>query len=194
MKKELEVWVDVPEYEGHYQVSNLGRVRSLDRIITDKNGKIKNKRGEVLKPFNNGRNYLQVILNKSGTRKSVYVHRLVMKVFVGDSPQNYVVCHNDGNPYNNQISNLRYDTLLENTIDQFRHGTCGLKGLQTLDTILKIREDFDSKKLSRPELMKKYNMSKSSIREITNRITYDWLDDEGKIRKSETAIYYKNSI
>ena len=117
-----------------------------------------------------------------------------MLCFVGEPPKGYVVCHNDGNPFNNSLGNLRYDTHLENTIDQFRHGTCGLKGLSSLNTILKIRKDYDSGEFTRPELMKKYNMNKSSIREITSRITYSWLDDKGKIRDSETAIYYNTML
>ena len=70
---EQEEWKDVPEYEGFYQVSNKGRVRGLDRYIVDKNGNERFKSGEILKPNNNGQGRLQVILNKKGKRKVVYI-------------------------------------------------------------------------------------------------------------------------
>lgn len=98
---ELEEWRDVKGYEDLYQVSNLGRVKSLK----DNHG---NYREKILKPGNSGRGYLQVVLSKEGESKSFLVHRLVTQAFL-DNPNNYTqVNHKDENPRNNRVNNLEW--------------------------------------------------------------------------------------
>ena len=100
MKK--EIWVDIKGYEGLYQVSNFGRVRSLG------NGKSNNSRRMVLKPYKTKKGYLHIDLFKDGVRKSFSVHRLVAAAFIPnwfDDPQ---VNHRDENKENNHIDNLEY--------------------------------------------------------------------------------------
>jgi hypothetical protein len=101
MQSYKEIWKDVPEYEGHYQVSNLGRVKSLKRG--------KNK---ILKTRDNGRGYMQVSLRKEGERKRFLVHRLVMFTFLGESDMD--VNHINGIKTDNHLENLEYCTRSEN--------------------------------------------------------------------------------
>lgn len=102
-----EIWKDIAGYEGLYQVSNLGRVKSLERLANDRGSyrkieeKIKNMRlGE--------RGYLIINLSKNNQLKTYRVHRLVAETFI-DNPQKYSqVNHKDGNKQNNCISNLEW--------------------------------------------------------------------------------------
>lgn len=181
-----EIWKDIPDYEGHYQVSNLGRIRSLDRIITHKNGAKHFKEGQIQKLQDNGNGRLYKQMKRDGTYKNFYVSRLVMLAFVGERPDNYVICHIDGDLENNRLDNLRYDTPYENNIDQFRHRN--RKNTVPTETVIKIRRLFDSGKYSNREISNKFNIKLRSIYDITARRTYKWLRDDGSIVESATSV------
>ena len=110
-----EIWKDIKDFEELYQVSNLGRVRSKERVIlTQKNKEIYQKWGsKILKPFDNGRGYLTVHLKKQSKRYVKYVHRLVAEAFLG-STINMDINHKDFNRTNNSIDNLEIVTRKEN--------------------------------------------------------------------------------
>ena len=101
---ESEVWKDVVGYEGRYQVSNKGNVRSVERkdSIGRKCG------GRVLKPINNGRGYLRVTLHKNGKYKTRFIHRLVADAFVPNPDNLPQVNHIDEVKTNNELSNLEW--------------------------------------------------------------------------------------
>jgi hypothetical protein len=115
----LERWVQVPHHSG-YEVSSLGRVRSVDRVIADKNGKARKLRSTILKPCEQ-RGYLRV--NIAGSR---LVHALVLEAFVGPRPPGHETCHNNGDRSDNRLSNLRWDTSAANSADIIRHGRNGM--------------------------------------------------------------------
>lgn len=118
----LEEWRDIPGYEGAYQASTLGRVRSLNRIVRNVGGTRAHK-GRVLKQSNHPNGYLSVVLCFGGKPTSKFVHALVIHAFLGAPSAGFQTCHNDGNPANNIISNLRYDTPQANHQDKRAHGT-----------------------------------------------------------------------
>lgn len=119
----IEEWRDIPGYEGLYQVSDHGRVRSLDRIVPHKNhGEMKVK-GRVLAQPHDEEGRRQVVLSKENGQTIRRVHQLVLEVFVGPRPDGYHGCHNDGDNANNRLTNLRWDTASENNFDLVRHGT-----------------------------------------------------------------------
>lgn len=109
---EHEQWLDVRGFEGFYQVSNLGRVRSLPRATT---------RGKILKGA--GRPYLGVRLTANGRYFSRRVHRLVAEAFVPNPDNLPVVDHIDGNKLNNRADNLRWCTHRQNTLYAMELGT-----------------------------------------------------------------------
>lgn len=114
-----ERWLPVVGYEGYYEVSDHGRVKSLDR--TDSIGrKIK---GRMMKTSFDPGGRVVVDLYRDGTRNMSRVHRLVTATFIGPCPSGREVCHNDGDQTNNHVSNLRYDTSSGNEMDKIRHGT-----------------------------------------------------------------------
>ena len=114
---EPEQWLPVPGYEGKYEASSLGRIRSLDHYVNAGGGRQRIAKGRVLKPF--PANYYKVSL--SGRRKC-NVHTLVALAFLGPRPEGMEVCHNNGDRFDNRIENLRYDTHAENQLDVRRHG------------------------------------------------------------------------
>jgi hypothetical protein len=118
-----ELWRSVPGYVGLYEVSDAGRVRSTDRVVTGPGGHPKRIRGRVLR-----QNVIKVRrsivhLSREGTRTAFLVHRLILISFVGPAPEGTVCCHNDGNSQNNRLSNLRWDTPSNNQLDSVKHGT-----------------------------------------------------------------------
>lgn len=103
-------WKPIPKFEGLYEASEDGRIRSLDRI--DSIGR--KVAGRVLKPRAVGKGYLQVSLFKDGCEIREYVHRLVALTLIGACPDGLEVCHKDHNKRNNRASNLMYGTSSEN--------------------------------------------------------------------------------
>lgn len=102
-----EQWLDVAGYIGLYQVSNLGRIRSLDRVVRRKDGRHQSYAGRILSPFHGTSNrYYQVQLSKDGSPKKMLVHRIVAAAFIHEIPDGYEVNHIDGDVQNNAACNL----------------------------------------------------------------------------------------
>lgn len=122
----IEVWRAVPGYEGRYEVSDLGRVRSLDRTVElIRLGKTTTRRrkGVVLSPGLTPEGYLLVVLHRDDGGSTRRVHRLVLEAFVGPAPSGTQALHGDGDEGNCRLSNLRWGTPKENSADAIRHGT-----------------------------------------------------------------------
>ena len=117
-----EAWRPVVGWEGLYEVSDLGRVRSLDRSFTRTNGWEYTRKGQILSPGRIKSGHLTVRLCNRMDARSHAVHRLVMAAFVGRCPDGHEVCHRDGNHKNNTLPNLYYGTRSDNMHDQVRHG------------------------------------------------------------------------
>lgn len=110
-----EIWKDIEGYEGLYQVSNLGRVRSLDRYIPHKRYGLQFRKGKLLVPTKRKKTekYLAVHLTKNQKQKTIAIHTLVATVFLG--PANGLeVNHKDENPTNNCVDNLEWTTHRNN--------------------------------------------------------------------------------
>lgn len=110
-----ECWKDIPGYEGMYQASTLGRIRSIPRYTYDKMGRIQVQKGCILHQYPTGkyRDYRKVILRKDNKCKNVQVHRLVASTFIPNPENKPSVDHIDRNPSNNVPSNLRWATYKE---------------------------------------------------------------------------------
>lgn len=110
-----EIWKDIKGYEGLYQVSNLGRVRSIERTIKHKStyGGLYHIRGQILK-LKQDKGYLRIGLKKDNIKKYYSIHRLVAEAFI-PNPHNYAqINHKDENPKNNEVNNLEWCTAKYN--------------------------------------------------------------------------------
>jgi hypothetical protein len=113
-----ERWLPIAGYEGLYEISDHGRIRSLDRVMRDG----RRHKGKLLKTTMAG-DRLNVSLSRDGVKRTLHVHRGVLDTFVGPCPDGMECCHNDGDPGNCAVSNLRWDTHSANIFDQVKHGT-----------------------------------------------------------------------
>lgn len=121
----LERWLPVPDWEGFYEVSDFGRVRSLDRYVrTHHNGR-RLYPGRILKlaPASKYGHQKVRLCRDGGTPLNIQVHQLVMLAFVGPYPEGMEIRHLDSNPRNNALTNLTYGTRKENARDRVENGT-----------------------------------------------------------------------
>lgn len=114
-----EEWRAVEGHEGMYEVSSLGRVRSL--VFRNRN--IAKPRVKILKPINVGNGYYRVNLSKDNKPKLSFVHRIVLQTFRGPAPEGHVGMHLNGCPSNNALSNLAWGPYTENESHKIIHGT-----------------------------------------------------------------------
>lgn len=121
-----ETWRPVVGFEGWYEVSDLGRVRSVDRVVTMAGrwaGALTRRAGRVRKPRLQSNGYLFVNLSREGNLTIQNVHQMVARAFLGPRPPAHDVCHGNGDKTDNRLENLRYDTRSANNHDRVRHGT-----------------------------------------------------------------------
>lgn len=173
-------------FEGSYEVSNLGRVRSLDRVKECKhwdhyNGRIikemRRFRGQVLRPGpQSPSGHLSVAIGKGNSR---LVHALVLEAFVGPCPDGRECCHADDNPSNNRLDNLRWGTRSDNLLDAVRNGKkpVGERSprakLRTHDVQgIKARLKADSRRGVLACLGREYRISWAVIRDIRDGKTW----------------------
>jgi hypothetical protein len=128
-----ETWKDITGYEGYYQVSDLGRVRSLDRVITDCLNRTRRSKGRVLSPGLSSSNHLLVMLCVECVHVSYLVHRLVARAFLGPCPEGHEVCHGPTGALDNTLKNLRYGTRSDNYQDRIRDGVDNGKPVRRSD-------------------------------------------------------------
>lgn len=167
----MEEWRAVLGYEGLYEVSSAGRVRSLDRKIPHKSG-FYVRPGQLLNPCLNRKGYAQVTLSRSGHIKTARVHTLVADAFLGPRPAGAVVRHLNGNGADCAKENLRYGTSQDNSDDMNTHGTV-LRGERhgrsklTVDDVRAIRAQHRLK--TQKALAAEYGVSVQLISRIHQR-------------------------
>lgn len=123
-----EVWKPIPEWEGLYEASSMGRIRSLSRVSPYENRwgtiTLRKHKGRVLNPgYARRTGYWIVVLNGEGRKETKAVHVAVCEAFHGLRPDGLDVAHENGDKSDNRAENLSYKTRKENLADQLRHGT-----------------------------------------------------------------------
>ncbi|WP_261496704.1 NUMOD4 motif-containing HNH endonuclease [Burkholderia multivorans] len=121
-----EIWKPVPGYGGHYEASNIGRVRSVGRVVEKRTRHggtmLQRYAGRLLSPTGpNEDGHVTVHIGVDGKKYKVGVHRLVLLAFRGLPLDGQEACHKNGIGTDNRLSNLRWDTHLENNRDRKRH-------------------------------------------------------------------------
>lgn len=117
-----ERWLPVVGFGGFYEVSDLGNVRSVDRIVQRK-GRDMRLRGRPLRAGINSCGYRTACLHRRGKLTTQSVHVLVAEAFIGPRPEGLDVLHGPGGQLDNRVTNLRYGTVSENMADTVRDGT-----------------------------------------------------------------------
>lgn len=170
-----EHWRDIPGYEHLYQVSDLGRIKRLPRIVAKRGTNGYRVSERILSPTPNKKGYLRTTLRIGKEIKSYLVHRLVLLAFVGPCPVGKETCHGDGNSANNVLSNLRYDTKEANEGDKKTHGTdnSGSRQWQSVlneEKVLEIRTKFfDANGIDQKDLAEEYGVHQTTIHEVLSR-------------------------
>lgn len=143
-----EIWKPVLEYEQLYEVSNLGNVRSCDRVVFRSDGKKRTLLSKMLNPEESNAGYLRVALSKNSKKIKYSVHRLVAFAFLTNHENLPQINHDDGNKKNNCASNLMWSSRSDN--EKHAHRT-GLKIAQRGSEHIRARKiymlDFNGKKI-----------------------------------------------
>lgn len=118
----VEIWKDIDGFEGFYQVSNLGRVKSLARVVNDYRGTGKHNKERILKPKrkNVANSYLTVCFSKYGTITTHQIHTLVARAFLGNPDAGQEVNHKNGVKGDNRVENLEWVSRRENIMHASR--------------------------------------------------------------------------
>lgn len=117
-----EQWRTIPGREGLYEVSDHGTVRSLPRTVARTDGHVQGVPGRVLKPYALPSGHQVVTLWRGNERAKCLVHRLVALAFIGQPEPGQEVCHTNGDPADNHVTNLRWGTRSENVLDEVHAG------------------------------------------------------------------------
>ena len=159
---------DIPGYEGRYEVSSLGRIRAFPSI--------RGHAGGMKSPYRQKKGHLAIDLYSGGkqTRKKAYVHRLVLEAFVGPCPNGMEGCHGDGNPANNSLQNLRWDTPSANWEDARKHGTARIRDTHhwtklSSEDLLTIKK-LKSEGLLQRQIAEKFNVCQQAISHALRKV------------------------
>lgn len=179
-----EKWKPIKGYS-FYEVSNLGRVRSLPRTVRKKSrwGSVVSVtlHGKILKQATSGykNNYLIVQPCKNGKNKPMYVHRLVAQAFIPNPKMKEQVNHKDSNPKNNVVKNLEWVTAKEHDEHTMRSGRkpkgSNHKNSKLTEVKVQTIRRLIKRKWSDDRIAKRYSVSPATITDIKNKRTWAWL-------------------
>lgn len=172
---ENEIWKDIPGYEGKYQASTLGRIKSLNRYITRPHPKTKEVtrylvRERILKNVVGSHGYYVVGLGQHNNQKT---HRLVALTFLGTCPVNQEVRHLNGVRTDNRIENLKYGTRSDNHIDRYEYGS--RMGPLNSQDVIEIRSLLLNGKTPTSVIAEKFGVTCGAIAHIRQGRTFQWL-------------------
>lgn len=171
-----EIWTDIPGYEGKYQASTMGRIKSLDRLVRGKchytgHDFYRKIHGRILKPGQFCKSgHVSVVLEHGGIGKPV--HQLIALTFLGPCPDGYEILHENGIPTDNRICNLRYGTGTENILDVYKDG--GRWRKLSTDDVEDIRFGLYCG-ITGVELASMYGVSSTTISRIKLGRNFGWL-------------------
>jgi hypothetical protein len=179
--KRTETWKDVPGYDGAYQISDHGRIRSVPRKVNNGNG-FRMSDSLIMKQYDNGHGYLRVCLSNGVKKKFTLVHRLIAENFLPNLENMPIVNHIDGDKRNNDLSNLEwcdssynnqhaFDNKLIKPLRGERHKKAKLTELEVLD----IKLLLDSGSLKQTEIAKLYKVHPNTINGIKTKSTWKHL-------------------
>ena len=168
----MEIWKEIKDYEGIYEISNLGNIKSLKRKGTN---------GKIMCYFDNGMGYLRVKLTKNNKSKSLLLHKIIANSFIPNPFLLKTINHKNGIKKDNRIENLEWCTQSENVIHAIKNGLRIYKsGVDIINSkfsyekVIAIRRlnKIKNGKINISKLALKLNVSESSISRILKYKTY----------------------
>lgn len=178
MENQEEIWKDIPNYEGYYQVSTFGRVKSMPKWLNIKKGQRQTKE-IIIANTNNGTGYLICSLSKDGKRKSILTHRLVALTFIENKDKTKEVNHIDGNKKNNFASNLEWVTRQENIDHSWDKkltkciGETHHSSVLNNNIVREIRSEYSAGNYTTQQLANKFNINRRTIWNVVERHTWN---------------------
>ncbi len=174
----MEKWKAVIGWEGHYEVSDQGNVRSLTRVSTCGMGMRREYIGGPVKKLTAKNGYAVVNFTGGGKRQQQLVHRLVLMAFCGQPAAGQQAAHNNGQRTDNRLENLRWASVSANHADKKEHGTWqggAANGNASLneETVRAIRQST----MSAPKLAAIYGVEASTILRVKNREAWAHVQD-----------------
>jgi len=173
----MEIWVDIPNYEGKYQASNLGRIRSLDRKFIRSNGFKHKINGKILKQSLGSNKYLMVSLGRNTSDKKL-VHRIIALCFCEKFKNKNHVDHINSIKTDNRCENLQWVTQQENNKKQnHSKGENRHNSVLTKKDIIHIRDEYNKllnirKYGAIQKIASGYNVNNATINDIVNKRTW----------------------
>ena len=176
-----EIWKDIPDYEGYYQVSNFSRVKSLNRYI-NLNNIIKKIKERILKQFvyKSKNSYTSVIFSKNGIHKRYSVHRLVAFAFIENFKNKPHINHKNSVKYDNRVENLEWCTPLENMKHAYDNNLVNIprgenrpNAKLTNKKVVEIRKLYATGVFFEKDIAKMFNCSRYAINSILNYKTWN---------------------
>lgn len=172
----FEEFLPIKGFEGMYEVSSYGKVISIARVSCVENKKRQTTKSRLLSTSSNGNGYMKVNLYKDGKEYIKYLHRLVLETFVGKCPDGYEACHNKPLRWFNHLSNLRWDTKINNHADKVIHGTLanGEKARAAKLTETKVTEirNLIAKGIGQKQIAEMFSIKQPTVSDIVNRRTW----------------------
>lgn len=172
---EKELWLPVEGWEGYYEVSNHGQIRSLPRIITSRRGAKKAIPGRVMRKNLQKNKAAIVSFNRKGKPIAYRVDHLVYKSFIGEIPPGKTVFHLDGDKDNDHVDNLDLRDILMDPLEQKRLKNSN--GRISDRQIREMRRLYDKEQVSSVEIAKLFRISAKSAYSVCKRQTYQWVLD-----------------
>lgn len=187
-----EHWLPVIGYEAEYEVSSIGRVRSIRRVLTNSRGITRPYGGKVIASKPGVRGHRYVTLSKANVVTTHAVHVLVCTAFRGPCPADKdLVAHWDGIPDNNRAGNVRWATFAENEADKRRHdrhaaGERNPGAKLTLDEVAEIRRRHDGLRGIGSALSREFGVAPTQISDIVNEKC--WSEDGNAARRARRGL------
>lgn len=167
----MEIWRSIPGYEGAYEVSTRGRVRSKDRMCPGKNGRSEPHTGKLIKPQRLKSGYYEVSLCSHGKRTHRTIHSLVAEAFLGPRPSGHDVMHLNGDRSDNRLENLNYGTRSENLQSTYSYGGKSANGKLSKEDVINIKIRLRNGE-SIPSICADYNVHRAAIYHIRSGKTF----------------------
>lgn len=170
----MERWKPIPGYEGFYVVSNLGRVRSLPRMVSGKSGSMRSLPSRIRKCTLDTNGYPQAGLYRNGKRRLINVHRLVATAFISPPPEGMEINHKDGNKANNVVSNLEWVTHRQNMEYAYAGGLLTTRGEQHPNSYIKEKDVRHIRRtnMTVPQIVEAYGYPRATAFDIMARRTW----------------------